>query len=126
MFNKSPIRWFIALIFLTPPAVSEADGQSVARQTEMEHLMPLYEIWVLDRLCSNPRYQSEIGQSRMSCIRESRAGLPRCNAKYRTKIPRNDSQEINGRLRYRDFVAGFTSCLKERSGHRHITGVDGQ
>lgn len=122
--NKIPVRRLIAAYMLMP-GIAFATGSHSVRQTEMEHLMPLYEIWLLDKLCSSPRYQAETGRSRFSCIRQTRYELPHCTDIYRGKLPRNDNQEINGRLRYRDFIAGFTRCLKEQARRRVQMG-DGQ
>jgi len=114
MHYKSSLRRLVILSLLTTVAAVAMEEREVGQQTEMEHLMPLYGIWFLDLVCSNSRYRSEVGTSRMKCIREVRHVLPHCNGEYRTKIPRNDSKTIGERLRYRDFMAGYTSCLKKR------------
>jgi hypothetical protein len=111
----------IAAAGVLMPALAFAAIEQSTGQTEMEHLMPLYEIWILDRLCSSTRYQAETGLSKMSCIRQTRNELSHCAQRFRNKIPRNDSQEIDGRLRYRDFIAGFTRCLKEQARRRDQT-----
>ena len=114
MHYKSSLRRLVILSLSTTVAVFAMEEGQVGQQTEMEHLMPLYEIWFLDWVCSNPRYRSEIGASRMNCIRQVRNVLPHCSGEYRMKIPRNDSKTTGERLRYRDFMAGYTRCLKKR------------
>ena len=112
--NDKYIKWCLAILFFLKTIVAFPMEESmIGQRTEMEHLMPLYEIWTLDWVCSNPRYRSEIRISRMDCIREVRNALPHCNGEYRMKIPRNDSKAIDGRLRYRDFMAGYSRCLKK-------------
>jgi hypothetical protein len=113
-------RCFAMLLLITNVSAFAMEEAKVGQQTEMEHLMPLYEIWILDWMCSNPRYRNEIRSSRMDCIREVRNVLPRCNGEYRMKIPRNDSKAIGGRLRYRDFVAGYTRCLKKQHANWRV------
>ena len=103
----------VVLFFSMTAAALAMEDAKFGQQNEMEHLMPLYEIWILDWVCSNPRYRSEMGISRMDCIREVRDVLPHCNGEYRRKIPRNDSKAIGERLRYRDFMAGYTRCVKK-------------
>ena len=114
-------RSLAVLLLLFATSAYAMKGVTVGQQMHMEHLMPLYEIWSMDWVCSNPRYRSEIQSSRMDCIREVRNVLPRCSAEYRPKIPRNDSQAVGGRLRYRDFIAGYTRCLKKR--HKELRHV---
>ena len=123
MINPSVMRWLVSLLILKSFVSFAMENEGFEQRTEMGHLMPLYEIWVLDRLCSNTRYQAEVGQSRMKCIRRARADLPHCTNEYRRKIPRNDSREIDGRLRYRDFMAGYTRCLKEQIRRRNLSEV---
>ena len=122
MNYKFIMRCFITLLSISAATAFALEYARIGQQTDMEHLMPLYEIWVLERMCSKPRYRTEIGQSRMSCIRSVRDVLPPCSAEYRKKIPRNDSKEIGERLRYRDFMAGYTRCLKARYQQRDHAG----
>jgi len=115
----------LAILFLSNAVAAFAVGKpKMDQQTEMDHLMPLYEIWSIDWVCSNPRYRSEVRMSRMDCIREIREVLPHCNGEYRMKIPRNDSKAIAGRLRYRDFMAGYTRCIKKQ--HKEMRIVRGR
>jgi hypothetical protein len=118
MHYKTSLLCLLILFLSTAVAAFAMEGERFGEQTEMEHLMPLYEIWILDWMCSNPRYQGEFGSSRMNCIRAVRNVLPHCNAEYRKKIPRNDSQATGERLRYRDFMAGYTRCLEQRNRER--------
>lgn len=123
MHYKSALPCLVILFLSTHAAAFAMQGLNADQQTDMDHLMPLYEIWILDWVCSNPRYQIEIQSSRMDCIRRVRNVLPECSGEYRTKIPRNDSKAVGKRLRYRDFMAGFTRCLKNRYREwRHAKG----
>jgi hypothetical protein len=76
MHYKSTLSCLV-IVFLSTHVTAFAitDGQA-DQQTDMDHLMPLYEIWILDWVCSNPRYQVEIESSRMDCIRRVRNVLP--------------------------------------------------
>jgi hypothetical protein len=89
------------------------------------HLLPAYALWAVEMLCSNSRYRAETGERKVACAKRMMDLTQICNRRFQQKIPRNDSKRRNGRLKYKDFIAGYQGCLKKlsRSGgnsQKHI------
>jgi len=86
-----------------------------AKAPDIGHMMPLYEVAMIERICSSPRYRKKINRSRKQCAREMAKVVSRCTADHQARFPRASNKKGGGRLGYRSFATGYERCLK----HRH-------
>lgn len=87
------------------PAAAEPPGAS-------HHVMPLYEIAMVSRLCASPDFETNAGESPDDCARAIYPFAKACTSAYHGKFPRGDDAEVGGRLSHRNFAAAYLRCLR--------------
>lgn len=77
-------------------------------------VLPLHEIAMVSRICANPKYRSQIGKSRDECSKAIFKARRECTKAFHDKFPRADNLEIDGRMSYQKFAAGYMRCLRDQ------------
>ena len=76
-------------------------------------MLPVFEAWLAATVCADPRVRSRAGGSRRTCVRALRRPVSRCTDRLRRRLPRHDSREIDGRMKYGEFIAAYQGCLRD-------------
>ena len=121
---------FLSVAVVVAISLSSANGASLIPLPERDtperqlrdtgHLLPAYQLWITEMTCANSRYGAEISMSKVGCARQMSALSHSCSRLLGQRMPRNESREVNGRMRYRGFVEAFQNCLKA-----HFAAVKG-
>lgn len=113
----------LAIMSLVPVSTI---GEGLSRKTPgIHHLMPLYEIAIIERTCSNDAYQADIKKSRDDCARELFKVVSSCTADHQMKYPRADNRRVGARLNHASFAALYQKCLKGRYAEFTATNASG-
>jgi len=113
------VNQLLAAILTTLAAFLFLPGNTVAGELSVKapdvgHMLPLYEVAIIERVCSDETYKTEIKKSRNECAKEMFKVVSECTADHQSKFPRSDNEKVGQRLDYREFSTLYKQCLKGR------------
>ncbi len=95
------------------PSPEYLASQNLERKLDdVAEVMPLYEVAVISRLCSDRELQLATGKSRDACVKQVYSLRQACSEFYQRKFPRADNAKVDGRLDHAGFARGFAQCLQ--------------